>query len=50
MSHDPEVIKSAHEKNKRRILGEGGLRMTEAEQRVLDEHVNIPEEKDAVER
>lgn len=46
MPHKPEDIKSAHDKQKRKYQGEGGVRFTPAEQAVLDEHVNL-EESDA---
>lgn len=41
MKHKPEDIKSAHEKQKRRHLGEGGVIFTEAEQAVLDNHIPL---------
>ena len=46
MPHKLEDIKSAHDKQKRKYLGEGGIKFTPAEEAVLDEHVKL-EEADA---
>lgn len=45
-NHQPEDIKSAHDKQRRKHLGEGGVIFTAAEQAVLDKHVKL-EEADA---
>lgn len=44
--HKPEDIKSAHEKQMRKVRGEGGIRFTEAEQDVLDDYVDRDEAED----
>lgn len=47
MKHSSDDIRSAHEKQRRKYLGEGGVVFTEAEQRVIDNHIPLEDaEKD----
>lgn len=40
--NNPEDIKSAHEKQKKKFQGQGGIIFTEAEQDVIDNHIPLP--------
>lgn len=41
----PEDILSAHQKQKRKAQGEGGVIFSDIEQAVLDNHIKLPEKK-----